>query len=369
MATLTEVSAISRKAIKFGAVGLVVLMLIPGAIALAKKYWAQTHPAPPPAPTVKYGKLPEIVFPSKDTDVTPEYKLETIQGGLPSLVSVAKVYVVGVNKARLVSLDKLRQQAGVLGFSNDLIPLDEQTYKFVHPSLPAEIVFNIITGTVAYRWDWTTEPKIYSSHEVPQTAEAIASSRSLLTRMGLLTSELASGDPKVLYLVASGSAITPIDTPYQANFTRVDFFRPNKDTMPVVTGGGDTSPVSVLFSGVRDPNTGAQRVAQLSYQFSPTLDNDFATYPLRPISQAWDELLQGQGYIARKAGPKVIVRLAYLAYYESSDPQGFLQPVYVFEGDGAFKAYVPAISHDYVNSPSPTAAPVTETPTSPIPTQ
>lgn len=358
MASLTQVSLISRNAIKWGAVGLVVLMIIPGIVALGKRLWEQSHPAPPIPPTVRYGKLPTIVFPPGVDEVTPEYKLETIQGGLPVLPFVSKVYIVGINRSRLISLDTLRQQAKTLGFTNDLIPLDEQTYKFVHPDINAEIVFNIITNTVYYRWDWTEESQIYENHSQPVAAEAGSLSKSVLQRLNLLPAELATGQQKTIYLVASGSALTPVETQFQGNFTRVDFFRAQKDTMPIVTAGGDTSPVSVMFSGITNRLTGEKRVAQINYQFSPTLDNDFATYPLKPVSLAWDELLQGKGYVAKKAGQKVIVRDVYLGYYESSEPQSFLQPVYVFEGDGGFKAYVQAVDSSYVTGPVPSATPL-----------
>jgi hypothetical protein len=89
-------------------------------------------------------------------------------------------------------------------------------------------------------------------------------------------------------------------------------------------------------------------VVQANYQYSKTLDNDFATYPLKSIVSAWNELTGGGGYIAKRAGSNVTVRKAYLAYYESNDPQDFLQPVFVFEGDGGFMGYVQAVDQGFV---------------------
>jgi len=40
----------------------------------------------------------------------------------------------------------------------------------------------------------------------------------------------------------------------------------------------------------------------------------------------------------------------YLAYYDSLDPQTYLQPVFVFEGDDDFLAYVPAVEAAWVDT-------------------
>ena len=43
-----------------------------------------------------------------------------------------------------------------------------------------------------------------------------------------------------------------------------------------------------------------------------------------------------------------MIRKVSLAYFEPVTPAQFLQPVYVFEGDRGFAAYVPAIVDKYV---------------------
>jgi hypothetical protein len=129
----------------------------------------------------------------------------------------------------------------------------------------------------------------------------------------------------------------------------MDVYRATKDELPIVTTLGDRSPVNFLFSGVNDRT---KRVVEFEYQYSKILDDNFATYPLKSVDTAWNELQQGGGFIAVSAGENVTVRRAYLAYYESTQPQEFLQPVFVFEGDGGFMAYVPAINSDYLEGQS-----------------
>jgi len=345
MATLTEVAGISRKGIKWGIVVLVVLMLIPGIGRMIRAIYMRLNPPPPPPPTVRYGKLPKLNFPPVDNQATPEFKLETIGGGLPAnLPNVGKVFLVSINRSRLFAEDRAREKARRLGFTTDFVRVDDQVYRFVHQTEPAEMLVNSISGGFAYRLDWTQNASIYTTHTVPIGSQAVSEAKNWLNGLGLLPGELAEGTGTFKYLVATGSAMVPTELFYEANFTRVDLYRSDKDEMRVMTAGGDTSPVSIIFSGLER----AERVVAANYQYSETQDTEFATYPLKGVQQAWEEMVAGEGYLAKRAGPTVTVRKAGMAYYESTDPQGFLQPVYVFEGDAGFIGYVQAVADEYV---------------------
>ena len=79
--------------------------------------------------------------------------------------------------------------------------------------------------------------------------------------------------------------------------------------------------------------------------------NDFATYPLKSGAVAWQDLLDGYALIVnvgRNSPDKIVIRKIYLAYYDSEEPQLYLQPIFVFEGDNDFVAYLPAIDSNYL---------------------
>jgi hypothetical protein len=345
MATLTEVSSMARTGIKFGALAIIIMALIPGTIGLIKRVYSILNPPPPPPPTVRYGKLPKLTWPEAVSSATPEYKLETISGGLPSLANTAKVYIVGINKSRLLTLDRMNNRAKVVGFVNDPVQLDERTYRYVNPTAPIDMIFDVISGNYSYKLDWTRDPKASMSFDIPVGTSAVSEAKNFLQRLGSLPEDLESGEGKIQYLIATGSAMIPAASPYEANFTRVDLFRAEKDEAKIVTVGGNTSPVNVIMSG----QTAEKRVVQANYAYSQILDDDFATYPLKPVTDAWNELTGGGGYIAKRTPEKtIIVRQVYMAYFESNDPQKFMQPVYVFEGDQGFIAYVQAVSKEYV---------------------
>ncbi|MBU1117987.1 hypothetical protein KKD37_03425, partial [Patescibacteria group bacterium] len=73
-----------------------------------------------------------------------------------------------------------------------------------------------------------------------------------------------------------------------------------------------------------------------------------STYPIKTSEEAFSDLKSGDYWPASDiAKDSVVIRKIYLAYFEPVNLTQFLQPVYVFEGDGGFVAYVRAITDKY----------------------
>lgn len=351
MATLTEVSYYTRRMIKWGAVVFFILLISPAVLAGIKKVYLTIRPPAPAAPTVKYGKLPALDFPAPNPAYQPKYTLQTIDGKLPLLPSVGKAYLVQINESRLLALERFKPKAAVLGFTADPAEtVPGQTYVFTHPTLPAKLTINIISSQMSYRLDWTTDQSLYSAINVPPDDQALIEAKAFLTNLDLLAPDLASGNAQYIYYKATPPTLTPVTSLSEANFVRVNIYRSDLDKLPFVANNNNKAPVSVLFSGSVDRS---KRVIEFDYQYSQILDNNFATYPLKTVDTAWTELQQGKGYIVSPAGDNIIVRKAYLGYYESNSPQQFLQPVFVFSGDNNFLGYVSAVTADYQDSVTP----------------
>jgi hypothetical protein len=68
------------------------------------------------------------------------------------------------------------------------------------------------------------------------------------------------------------------------------------------------------------------------------------TYPLRSVTAAWQQLQSGLGYVAQKGRHDVaVIRDVSLGYYDDYTDGEYLQPIYVFQGDGGFIGFVPAV--------------------------
>ena len=239
MATLTEVSVVARKAINIFFISLVILVISPFAIRGVKFLYQKLNPPPPIPPNVRYGNLPKIEFPEMSLEASPEYKLETISGGLPVMPAAGKVYLVGIDKYRLLTLDRVKQKVKALGFINDPQELSEQLYRFYHPQIPAILTYDIFTNEFNYQYDWTQDAEIPTAMNIPAANQAVTEAKTFFTSLDALPEDLRLGEGKFTYYKTSGNSMKLVDNVYQANFVRVDLFRLEKDEMKIVTPGGN----------------------------------------------------------------------------------------------------------------------------------
>ena len=120
------------------------------------------------------------------------------------------------------------------------------------------------------------------------------------------------------------------------------------ETLKILPPKFNLSYISVLYApspGISSP------IIEISYTFWPIAFDDFGTYPLISGTSAWEELVKGNAAIismGNNTSGNIVIRNIYMAYYDSEDPQLFLQPIFVFEGDNNFVAYLPAIIPDWL---------------------
>nr|MDQ3009040.1 hypothetical protein [bacterium] len=75
------------------------------------------------------------------------------------------------------------------------------------------------------------------------------------------------------------------------------------------------------------------------------------TYPLRSTESAWRIVQAGEAVIVNAGLQEhATVRSVSLGYFDSFNEQEYLQPIYIFEGDGGFMAYVSAIDTKFIQA-------------------
>lgn len=350
MTNLTQVAYLSRKFIKYGAIGLSLFVVLQTSFRIFKEYYKEKHPPPPPQPTVAFKKLPAIKFPEDKNLPTLTYTLETIQGSLPTLETIGKVYVSVKPSLGLLSFDRLKEVAAGAGFKDPPEAVSPRRFRFISRSAPTTILeIDMLTHNFIFRYEYASDPNIFAEKKLPTNEQAIAEARSFLEKMGLLTRELQAGNATVSYLKYSITGLLSAISLSEADFVKVVLLKQDLDNLKVLPEKPSEGPVSFLFSGSRDPN---KRILEINYTLNKIDTQNFATYPLKSSNAAWQELLDGKGYIANlgeNQDGKIIIRRVFLAYYDSSEPQNFIQPIFVFEGDRSFMAYVPAVNPKWID--------------------
>jgi len=348
MATLTETAYMTRKTIKYGAIFLVVFFILRFIWGITVSIYKKINPPKPAAPTVSFRVLPAIKFPKKDLPKL-TYSLETIQGTLPSLPNIATVYFMPKSEAKLFSSEGTKDIARRMGFTGNPRQAAETTLFFETGGVPnTTLGIDIATHNFVLNYDFVNDQTILAERKLPSDEQAVSEAKSFLGKASLLTESLSQGTGKVSYWKLKTPDLIPAISLSEAEFVRVDLFRKNLKDLPILTVHPKESLVYFLLSGSR---SATKRIVRAAYNHYPIDEEISGTYPLKTVNNAWQELVSGGGFVANlgnNSEGKITVRKAYLAYFEEGQEQNFLQPIFVFEGDNDFVAYVPAVDPEWV---------------------
>jgi len=345
MASLTRIAYYTKKIIKWGIIGSLGLMILKFSYTVGKNIWEQLNPPPLPSPTVVFGKLPPLQFPEKEPLEDLEFELETPTGKLPAFLDQAKVYLSPYQKPNLLAPERARGQAAKLAFSEEPQIISERIFRWTKKSpLNSVLEMDIFTGAFTFSYNWQGENIILTQQNPLEKERAIEEVKSFLNKLGVMENDLIEGKSEAVYLKASGTKMIPAPSLSEADFTKVEIFRKDIEESSILTADPEKGIVSIITSGAG----GAKRIIEIDFNYFPVNYELPSTYPIKSSVKAWETLENGQAFIASWKGTgKIIIRRIYLAYYDSWEPQEFLQPIFVFQGDDDFFAYVPAVTEEW----------------------
>lgn len=344
MANLGETAIVARKAIKYGGIALIFLMVGRIILTASINYWKKIHPAPPPPPDVLFGKLPKIVFPQAEP-TTFTYKLETPTGGLPSkLPNQFRVFFMPIKKASLLAYDAASAVATRLDFIQESKKLSETEYRWdASDPIPSSLTINIITGAFVLDKRWQSDPS-YTTPTIYYTdSQSLDRMYNLLSRVDLLPEDIKEGKSTIQYLKADKDQIVSAVSLSQAHFVQVNLYRAPVDGVEVVNPSSKQGLITGILALQRED---ARQFINLNYNYFPVDTERSAVYPLIGVAEAWQRLQKGEGFIAgvKQNATNVTIREISIQYYDPDTAQQFMQPVYVFRGDPDFVGYVRAVS-------------------------
>ncbi len=344
MNTLTDTAFWARQIIKYGIIFLVGLILLRIAWQVGFGIYRHFFPEPPPKPTVQFGKLPKLDFPAQEGIPKFTYTPELSEGNLPTAPESVSVFVQTPPRPSLVALDQARVVARKLDFTTGEESLSDTLYRWRREDVPATLEMNIITGAFSISYDLNVDSTPLSFRP-PNSEIAAADIRSYLSSANIFPEDFSEGQTNSLFLKNQNGQLVPALSLSDANFVRIDFLRANYNDLPVVTPSFKNGNVWFLVTGA----SSERKIIAGEYHYFSAQAEGSSTYPIKTSQVAFDELNQGQGFIVNPGSNanNVIIRRVYLAYYDNNKSQQFFQPVYVFEGDNGFIAYVPAVTTEY----------------------
>lgn len=346
MATLHEVTTATRKILAIGAMvggGLLTLIIL---FNIARTVKEIVSPTPPPPPTVSFGQLPDIAFPIPVVTQKFSYSINTLTGQLPQFSDRAHVYKIDLPQPNLLALQKMQDIVNKVGFIKQPTALSDTMYQWTNQdNLPKELIANILTNDFSIKSNYTTDPTVLQSANLPDQDNAIATVQSFLTNMGIMPKDLDSGKTKAsLFSIVNGK-LTPATSLSTSQLIRVDLFQQDINKMQIYYPQPTYSTMYMYVAG----GTTLPQIVEAKF-IHQTITQDEATYPIKTASEAFQNLKDGKAYIASYDGPDntITIRNVSLAYYLGETQQRYLMPIIVFQGDDGFFAYVSAVTDEWV---------------------
>lgn len=252
-------------------------------------------------------------------------------------------------------MQKAKRRVGQVGFTTDETQLSSSVYQWQDPQNDRLIKFNIITNDFGITSDFYSQPDVLAADNLPNEQQAKDIAKTFLGNLGLFPSALKTEDFRTILFSIQDKKLIFANSLSSAQIIRVDLFPNPINNLPLVYPQKDNSLINFLVGA----NSKRENFIVEAHYFYREADlNNSSTYPLKTVSAAFDELKNGtskQIYIANfndKNITNISIKNVSLGYYLDENSGDFLEPVFVFEGNNGFLAYVLAISPDWLNEPS-----------------
>lgn len=346
MSQLTITAFYTRKGLKIGIICLLSFIILRTGFSILYAYWLRLNPPPEPPPNVAFGKLPPVNFPEQTISIPVNFQLETVTGGLPTdLPNRGFVYYLPRQTGMFLSLDRSNQIAGILGLNREGRKITENVYLYSNPVNRTRMEINILTENFTYAYDYLYDQTLINPPPLPDRDRAVMTAQTFLGQVGKLTNELNEGNKEISYWEIRGEGIIPSESAMEADFIQVNLFRQKiENEYPIMSPNYPESLVNLLITSRSIQGT---NVVEANYTHFESDREQSAEYPFISIEEAWENVEQGNYYLASfngDAATPIKIREIYLAYFDPPQPTRFLQPIFVFEGDDGFFGYHQAIT-------------------------
>ncbi len=359
-------------------IGLMLLYLFGAYVMLPMSKQALKSLFPPRnPPNPAFGILEPIRFESLNILGTsnPKYTLLTTDGRLPR--DIPDRMTVYRYKPPLFSYEagkRASDDAGKLGFSDASLTTSfkEDEYRWVDPSTRSDLVINIRSYFLEKNTPITSIANVYTPGSISRT-KAISEAKSILRSIERFSDPLyEDGSENVNLGIIRGREIRYTTFHREVEIARVDFFRSIRD-FPIVGPKHEEGLIYIYVAEAPRENP-ILRSPYIYYNVRSIETESRATYPIIPVSVAWEQVSSHRGAISRVRPSdksifeeykpvnvrEILITDIYLAYYDDTEDQDYLQPIYVFEGNytgvgeekGVITIYYPALASEYISTDS-----------------
>ena len=295
-------------------------------------------PAKPLPATIAFGILPkfDLNFGYRPTGNI-LYNLQTVSGDLPNFPTTAKVFAISQNKASFSAPETIKQKANNLDFNIEPeIVGSKMTFTDQNGRT---LTADVITGDMELTTVYLNNPDILTTRpDSVERAKEIA--QTFLSTVGLNTLNYPEDKVEVKYYRMEGGNLTETSSLSSSNLIKVNYVMGDLDKMPVYSVGADNNSVYALVSG--------RNVVEAKYQPLNVNKGLFATYPLKSVTGAYEELKSGNAVFNKQLEGNAFTVSSVSLGYVAVSGTSYLIPVYVFDMGNGLLAFVPAVDNNWI---------------------
>ena len=342
--TLTDLSFYFRKFLPYFILSCIVFLIIFYSIKLTFIYVESNK-----TQTINYdeafGKIGPPEIPRSSSSAGLQFTLDTIEGAPVTATDTAKVYFLPQFNPRFGYSEKIYLIAKSFGFDTEVVK--HQLVGKVATFTDADKTLTIDISNFNFKFDRKVDNGLFSSPQLTIPTKTVIENKAIdfLKKIGRYPDELGKGTTNLIYLKYNpiNQNFVNVEKSSQAQLVEVDFYRPNVDNYDIVTPKFFNSQnyVIMLFQGTN------YTVLNSQISFFEKSEEQVGTYWIKTGEEAWSELNSGLGFVvAGTVGQKnIVIKDMKLRYFDPDTYQNYLQPVYVFLGEGNFVGYVPAVKN------------------------
>lgn len=344
MSNLTETAYYSRRGVKWAIVVIILYFVLRFLFDVALTTIKNVILEKTPEPDNRLGQLEEIQFPENNLPTNGiSYRLGTLDGSLPEASDTAKVYFMPKERPNFLALNTAKASAAQLGFTAEPVQKTASLYQWTDIANPLRsLTIDTLSKHLMLEYKFEEDITIFGPKTF-QVGSVASEAIDFLERNQLLPFDIDRFRIQTSPFKFSEGKLVSVATLSEADVVQVDFFRSAIDRISTVTPDPSRGIISLLISGSQNS---AKKILKLTWQYWPVSYFTSGRYEIVDAETAWNKLTAGDAYVAQNPDGllEVTIRNTYIAYYDTYDSQLFLQPVYVFVGDGDFVAYVPAVA-------------------------
>ena len=311
-----------------------------------------------PPPTVSFGKLPDVSFPPPTSSTSYTYIINTVSGSLPSSGDRATVYKILQPEITLLNLQNTKDLVSKTEFGAiPPVAISEIVYQWTNPTLPRKVLtYNILSQNFDIVSQYLSFPDIYGGSFTSDTI-AVDTSKSFLQSFNAYPDDIDETKTKTTLLSLQNGKFVAASSLSTTQLIHVDFFQKDINKLsiyyphPPATLINTVVTNAVTANAQPGQNSAGLQVVETHYIHNQIDPNTNATYPIKSVQEAFVDLQRSRNtYIAQYYGTaqNIPIRDVGLGYYGADTQTQYLMPIYVFQGDNGFLAYVSAIKDAWI---------------------